>query len=160
MLNQLLLAACAAGAMFGQATALPATAQASSCASGVHIIVARGTTEPQGQGLEAIAVQAILKRIPGSDAVSVVYPASFDIVPSEAAGVRNMTKLVEDYAAACPNSKMVLMGYSQGAQVTGDVVSGGGSITPTGQPSPATPALPASAGQKRKCALWQALCHY
>lgn len=35
-----------------------------------------------------------------------------------------MTRLVTEYAAVCPDSKMVLMGYSQGGQVTLDTLCG------------------------------------
>lgn len=35
-----------------------------------------------------------------------------------------MTKLIEEYVAACPSSKIVLLGYSQGAQVVGDTLCG------------------------------------
>lgn len=35
-----------------------------------------------------------------------------------------MTALVENYVALCPSSKIVLVGYSQGAQVVGDTICG------------------------------------
>ncbi|TVY84417.1 Acetylxylan esterase [Lachnellula suecica] len=35
-----------------------------------------------------------------------------------------MTKLVTDYISSCPDSKIVLMGYSQGAQVVADTLIG------------------------------------
>lgn len=46
--------------------------------------------------------------------VAVDYPATLsDYAASEAQGVEAMQGLLESYAAACPGSKVVLMGYSQ-----------------------------------------------
>jgi hypothetical protein len=90
-----------------------------------HIIVARGSTEPQGEG-ELIQVSDMIEAaVPGSDSVAVVYPAQ--LLPygsSEDAGVRAMTQLITQYVASCPNSRIVLLGYSQGGQIIGDVLGG------------------------------------
>jgi len=112
------------------ASALAAPFQASprqvSCASGVHIIAARGSTEPQGEGPLQNVSSLIEASIPGSDDIAVVYPA--DLVPyesSEEAGVTNMTQEITSYVQQCPNSKIVLLGYSQGGQIVGDILGGG-----------------------------------
>ncbi|KAI3397159.1 hypothetical protein diail_11133 [Diaporthe ilicicola] len=97
------------------------------CVSGnaVHMIVARASLEPPGFGVLANISTRVMQELPGSNAEAVVYPATLDMYPtSEGAGVTAMTQLVNSYAQACPSSKMVLMGYSQGAQVTADVVCG------------------------------------
>lgn len=109
------------------AAAVPASLESrqTTCAAGVHLIVARGTFEPQGHSLQDPIVSAIVNKIPGSDATQVVYPASpIDITGSLASGVANAQQQINDYVAACPSSKIVLMGYSQGAQVIGDSISG------------------------------------
>ncbi|OLN81912.1 Acetylxylan esterase 5 [Colletotrichum chlorophyti] len=91
----------------------------------VHMIVARASTERAGTGIIGEVAKNVQAQIPGSDIVAVDYPASLNpYKPSQKAGVTAMTKLVQDYAKACPQSKMVLMGYSQGAHVTGDVLCG------------------------------------
>ncbi|KAK3937517.1 acetyl xylanesterase [Diplogelasinospora grovesii] len=107
---------------------------------GVHMIVARASTEAPGTGIIGAVANSTAQQLPGSDIVAVDYPATLvDYVQSETAGVTAMTKLVTDYAAACPNSPIVLMGYSQGAQVSADVACG---ASETGFPQ--TQPLPAS----------------
>lgn len=123
------------------AFAAQAACQGGGCTtSGVHIIVARGTEET-GVGKSGIFVEQIFNSLPGSDVVAVEYPASVAIPSSPNAGVKAMLKLVNDYAAACPDSKMVLMGYSQGTQVVASSVSGGGINTSQGGPTAKTPPL-------------------
>lgn len=117
MLSILVLTGLVAGAM----------AQNSSCVTGdaVHMIIARASLEPPGTGVIGGVATQVMQQLPGSDLVPVDYPATLDNYPtSEAQGVKAMTALVMDYANRCPNSKMVLMGYSQGAQVTADVLCG------------------------------------
>lgn len=59
------------------------------------------------------------------DITETPYPAELDpYASSEQAGVGNLTALVRDYAACCPGVPLVLMGYSQGAQVTADFLCG------------------------------------
>ncbi|TDZ33039.1 Acetylxylan esterase 2 [Colletotrichum spinosum] len=107
----------------GASTLVPR--QAAGCATGVHMIVARASTERPGPGIIGGVANRVQSQIPGSDMVSVDYPAQLNpYQPSQRAGVTAMTKLVQDYATQCPQSKMVLMGYSQGAHVTADVLCG------------------------------------
>ncbi|KAL1311485.1 hypothetical protein AAFC00_004426 [Neodothiora populina] len=90
------------------------------------MIVARGSTESPGTGtLLSPLISAVESHLPGSDHVAVDYPASLArYADSVYTGVSNMTKLVQSHVAACPKSKIVLLGYSQGAQVAGDTVCG------------------------------------
>ena len=93
---------------------ITAVSMADNCSSGVHMIVARESLAKPGMGLIGAVAQSVQQQIPGSDIVAVDYPAQLNPqVPSEAAGVAAMSKLVADYVAACPMSKIVLMGYSQ-----------------------------------------------
>jgi hypothetical protein len=113
------------------------------CASGVHMIVARASTEAPGEGIIGAVATHVQQSVPGSDAEAVDYPATLtDYLNSEASGVAAMTKLIQSYVARCPNSKIALLGYSQvfcyaigegyvlmrgqGAQVVGDVLCGTG----------------------------------
>ncbi|KAK2000719.1 cutinase [Colletotrichum falcatum] len=99
--------------------------QTGACATGVHIIVCRASTERPGTGVIGEIATSIQGQIPGSDIEAVDYPAELNPYnPSQEAGVKAMTKMVQDYAARCPETKMVLMGYSQGAHVTADVMCG------------------------------------
>jgi len=114
------------------ALAIPALASPlstrQSCASGVHIIVARASGEQAGQGIIGQVATSITQRVPGSDSVAVNYPATlYNYQNSESAGVTAMTNLVTQYVASCPDAKIVLMGYSQGAQVVADTLIGAGS---------------------------------
>ncbi|KAF3767240.1 family 5 carbohydrate esterase [Cryphonectria parasitica EP155] len=45
-------------------------------------------------------------------------------VPSEFEGFSDLTDMVTTYQTCCPDSKIVLMGYAQSAQVTADFLSG------------------------------------
>ncbi|KAH7001431.1 cutinase [Ilyonectria destructans] len=95
------------------------------CPSGVHVIVSRASQEAPGPGIMGQVASKVLERIPGSDMESLDYPALLDpYVPSQTAGVANLTKLIQQYSEKCPRTKMVLMGYSQGAHVTSDVLCG------------------------------------
>lgn len=109
------------------AAAQTTNSSSQACVSGnaVHMIVARASLEPPGFGVLQNISTRVIEQLPGSNAEAVVYPATLDgYQGSEGQGVTAMTQLVNNYAQACPNSKMVLMGYSQGAQVTADTVCG------------------------------------
>ncbi|GAB7326341.1 hypothetical protein MBLNU13_g10381t2 [Cladosporium sp. NU13] len=54
-----------------------------------------------------------------------------------AAGHKQMTA----YAEKCPNSKIILAGYSQGGQIAGDILGGGGGVSFNGCLQPDTPAM-------------------
>lgn len=129
------------------------TVSSSNCTTtGVHMIVARASTESPGiGGLLAPVVAGIEEYLPGSDSVGVDYPAllssyaaSISIGVSSTffrhglspclcspakhlmrlTAVTDTTKLIEEYVKSCPSSKIVLLGYSQGAQVIGDTICG------------------------------------
>jgi len=94
----------------------------------VHVISVRASGEPPGEGiigLVASAIQASTTKTVSRD--SVKYPATLnDYLTSSAAGVVALKKQLEDQVEKCPGQKIVLLGYSQGAQIVGDVLSGGG----------------------------------
>ncbi|KAJ5334418.1 hypothetical protein MYU51_019509 [Penicillium brevicompactum] len=89
-------------------------------------MLARGTTENY-PGLLGTLTNKILDAIPGSDYENIIYPATQEgSTPSYGEGIRNGTAQLKRYASVCPNSKIVLFGYSQGAMVVGDMLAGGG----------------------------------
>ncbi|MES9538301.1 cutinase family protein [Actinomadura sp. NPDC000600] len=101
--------------------ALSAPAQAADCKP-VSIVSARGTFEPQsGSWLQKPIGDKIAAALPGrTKYTELEYPAAPNFDTSPEAGVTALVKLLNDEAAACPDQRYVLIGYSQGAQVTGD----------------------------------------
>jgi cutinase len=86
----------------------------------VEVTFARATTEPQGVGAVGHQFIDALRPQVGGRSVGVYavnYPASDDFVPSVNAGTSDANAHVTSMIANCPNTKMVLGGYSQGALV-------------------------------------------
>ena len=113
------------------ALAAPLLESRQGCPSGVHIIAARGSTEAPGEGKLQELSDDIGAQIPGSTNEAVIYPAT--LLPyesSEETGVTDMTQLITNFVAKCPSAQIILTGFSQGAQIVGDVL-GGGSFTGT-----------------------------
>ena len=107
-----------AGALPIALIALP-TAGAAPCPD-VEIVFARGTTEPPGVGGIGQAFVDSLRSQVGGRSVGVYavnYPASNDFGTSTPAGRDDTSAHVQYMAANCPNTRMVLGGYSQGAAV-------------------------------------------
>ncbi|RAY12816.1 cutinase [Actinomadura craniellae] len=108
-----------AGTLAGVAFAAPA--QAAECKP-VSIISARGTFEPQsGSWLQKPVGDQIAAALPGQTKYTELpYPAAPNFDTSPAAGVTALVSLLNSEAVACPDQRYILIGYSQGAQVTGD----------------------------------------
>ncbi|MCZ8382717.1 cutinase family protein [Mycobacterium sp. CPCC 205372] len=111
----------------------------------VEAVFARGTFEAPGVGATGQAfVDALDARLPGRsvEAYGVDYPASLDF-QAAVGGVADTAAKVEAIAATCPDTRIVLGGYSQGAAVaaytTADSVPAG-VVLPSGLTGP----LPAS----------------
>ena len=112
------------GALVATAWTLPIallmpTAAAEPCPD-VEIVFARGTTEPPGVGGVGQAfVDALGSQLPGRSVgvYAVNYPASNDFDNSTPAGANDASAHIQSMAAHCPNTRMVLGGYSQGAGV-------------------------------------------
>lgn len=116
------------------------TAAAAACPD-IDVVFARGTTEPPGVGRVGQAFVDALRDEVGTETVDVYavnYPASTDF-PTGVQGVVDGSTHVATVAATCPNTKLVLGGYSQGAAVmgfvTGDAVPAGYRVPP-GTPLP------------------------
>ena len=92
----------------------------------VHIFIARGSSEPY-PGRQGALATAICSGLSSCGYEDITYPAAFDpYCDSVQAGVVNGKAAITAYATRCPNAKLVLTGYSQGAQVVGDILGGGG----------------------------------
>nr|WP_313958268.1 cutinase family protein [Mycobacterium simulans] len=123
------------------ASAIPSPPPNPACAD-VEVVFARGTGEPPGVGETGEAfVNSLRSKIgPKSMAVYAVdYPATTDF-PTAIDGVNNAGMHIEQTAANCPKTKMVLGGFSQGAAVIGYVTS---AAIPDGAPEDAPRPMPA-----------------
>ncbi|APE18159.1 cutinase family protein [Mycolicibacterium pallens] len=118
----------------------PPAAHAATCPD-IEVVFARGTTEPPGIGRTGQAFVDALRRDLGTKTVGVYavnYPASTDF-PTGVQGVVDGSTHVAATAASCPNTKLVLGGYSQGAAVVGFVTADAipaGYAVPPGTPLP------------------------
>jgi cutinase len=96
-----------------------APASAAPCPD-IEVTFARATTEPPGVGVVGQEFIDALRSQVGGRSVGVYpvnYPASEDFVPSVNAGTSDASAHVQSMIANCPNTKLVLGGYSQGALV-------------------------------------------
>jgi cutinase len=86
----------------------------------VEVTFARATTEPPGVGVVGQEFIDSLRSQVGGKSIAVYpvnYPASDDFAPSVNAGTSDANAHVQSMIANCPNTKIVLGGYSQGALV-------------------------------------------
>jgi len=91
----------------------------------VEVVFARGTFEPPGVGGVGQAfVDSLRGQLGGKsiDVYPVDYPASLDFATA-ADGVIDASNKVRDMADSCPETKMVLGGFSQGAAVIGYITT-------------------------------------
>jgi hypothetical protein len=141
----------AAGAALEAAPALAVASSNSPCAS-VNLIVARASTEAPGDGAIGALAEEIRKGVKATvSQQAVVYPAALTpYEPSVTAGDAAIKKQLEEEVAKCPGQKIVLLGYSQGAQIVGDALGGGGgNAKDLGEgDGPATPPAAAFATEK------------
>ena len=100
--------------------------QARSCPE-IQIFGARETTTPQGFGSAITLIDLVKKRFPGAQAEEIVYPAAGgdDYSRSAGAGILAVVKQTSAFAAVCPDSIIIMHGYSQGAQIMDDAFCGG-----------------------------------
>ncbi|MGB5111085.1 MAG: cutinase family protein [Mycobacterium sp.] len=127
----------AAAAVFVAAGSVAVAGQASAAeCPDVQLVFARGTFEAPGVGGTGQAfVDALRAKTAGKsvDVYPVNYPASLNFATA-ADGVIDAGNKVRDTVAACPDSKIVLGGFSQGAAVaayiTADAVPEGFALPP------------------------------
>jgi cutinase len=112
-------AVAAAACSLSLSAATAPVAEAAPCPD-VEVVFARGTTEPPGVGgIGQAFVDSVRSQLGGRSVgvYAVNYPASNDFSRSAPAGGDDMSAHVQAMAANCPNTRMVLGGYSQGAAV-------------------------------------------
>jgi hypothetical protein len=134
------------GAAIAGATLLSAPAASAQPCPDVEVVFARGTNEPPGVGGIGQAFVDSLRSQVGPRSVGVypiAYLASSDFGGGVAFagtvidGIRDAGAHIETMAANCPNTRIVLGGFSQGAVVAGFVTA---DVVPDGVPVSAVPA--------------------
>lgn len=125
-LTRLSLAISVAGGVLSAPAALPAPTltlpTASAACPDAEVIFARGREEAPGVGaVGQTLINDIQKRLPHTSigAYGVNYPADVDVT----SGSNDMSAHVQSMAASCPNTKLVLGGYSLGAAAADVVVA-------------------------------------
>ncbi|WP_338784972.1 cutinase family protein [Streptomyces sp. DG1A-41] len=145
---RLCLAALSLAGGAGLATLSAPPAAAAAC-SDVEVVAARGTFEPGTLGFIVgdPVYSALKKKVTGKSLSSyaVDYPANLSLT-SAAQGNRDLVNHVQSQAAACPNQRFVLVGYSQGANVVDNSIGISSAGAVVGSPIVAT--LPASVEPK------------
>jgi cutinase len=118
--SRILGAAVLAWAMLSTPVDIPSAA-AEPCPDS-EVVFARGTGEPPGVGGVGQAFIDSVKSQSAGHSVGVYpvnYPATDDYRNSAIAGAHDASAHVETVVANCPDTKIVLGGYSQGASVMG-----------------------------------------
>lgn len=87
----------------------------------IHVFGARETTASAGYGSSSTVVNEVLQAYPGSTAEAINYPAcggqascgSVSYSNSVAQGIAAVASAVNSFNGECPQSQIVLVGYSQ-----------------------------------------------
>lgn len=137
------LAGAAAGLAALLATPVGVPAASAAACPDVEAVFARGTFAPQGLGgIGDDFANALRAKIGGKslNVYAVVYPASTNF-PTAVEGIRDASNHIKDVVAKCPQTKLVLAGYSQGAAVMGFVTNNAvpSGIDPDDVPQPMPP---------------------
>lgn len=112
------------------------TSSSEACAN-LHIIVVRASDEIPSQGVIGTLATLITTANPGSSVEWIPYPATLtNYDTSSYNGTITTTEHLMNYTETCKNAQVVLLGYSQGAQVVGDVMCGGGGAFGLGPSTP------------------------
>lgn len=127
------LSAAAATACTAASTAASTAAPRASGCAAVNLIVARASTEAAGEGVtQRLATQIVNRSKQTVSQEAVVYPATLsNYVSSESRGVSDAELELTTAVRNCPNQKEVLLGYSQGAEVSMDVFTGNSEVSGT-----------------------------
>jgi len=106
----------------------------------VHVYGARETTVPQGYGTSQGLVNMVTQAYSGATAEAIVYPAcggqsncgGVSYENSASQGTSAVVRAVTSFNQKCPDTKIVLIGYSQGGQIMDNAMCGGAGATLTG----------------------------
>ncbi|VEG53033.1 cutinase [Mycolicibacterium aurum] len=124
MLRTAIAASYAVAALTVAGLPVAAPAAAAPDCHDIEVVFARGTDEPAGLGVVGKSLVDTLRPMVKGKSIgtyAVKYPATWDFT-QVAAGANDASRRIQNIAATCPDSKIVLGGYSQGAAVI-DVVT-------------------------------------
>ncbi|KAL4958667.1 cutinase [Aspergillus stella-maris] len=113
--------------------ALISQAIAQSCPE-IHVFGARETSVSASFGSSATVVNAILSAYSGATLEAINYPAcggqsscgGVSYSASVSAGIDAVESAVNSFNTQCPDTKLVLVGYSQGSEIFDAALCGGG----------------------------------
>jgi predicted esterase len=119
-------------AVLTSAALLPGAAlaqQTTNECSSVHIFLAKGNNEPY-PGRQGALIPAICAGVEGCDYEDVQWQNMLEDEYCGAVeeGAANGAAQIKAYNKKCPDTKLVLSGYSQGGHVMGDILGGGGGV--------------------------------
>jgi cutinase len=146
--RRIALVICAALATSWGLVVGPAPAASAQPCPDIEIVFARGTSESPGVGgIGQAFVDSLRSQVGGREVAvyPVNYPAASDFnnriefARTVVDGIRDAGTRVESMAANCPNTRMVLGGFSQGAVVAGYVTA---AVIPEGIPPEFRPFIP------------------
>ncbi|KAI3395753.1 hypothetical protein diail_922 [Diaporthe ilicicola] len=126
-----LILACAAHAkdtLIARDDSDPYTEPSTDCHD-IHIFLARGNNEVAGAATrQSYVVQAVCdgRDSCGWEDIDYDNPLDNEYAVACHEGAVNGLEQIRSYGEDCPDSKLVLTGYSQGAHVVGDILGGGG----------------------------------
>ncbi|KAH6631208.1 cutinase [Chaetomium tenue] len=134
------VSAVAVPVLAGLASASPVDVEARQSCPGVHIFGARETTAPAGYGTSEGLVNMVKQAYSGATSEAINYPAcggqsqcggvSYDQSASQ--GTSAVVSAVTSFNQRCPDTKIVLIGYSQGGQIMDNALCGGAGATLSG----------------------------
>lgn len=129
-----LLAAASVIALAATPIPIPALIPAASAACpDAEVVFARGREEPPGVGAVG---DAFVNSLRGKTRMSVgVYAVNYPANITTGSGANDMSAHVQFMAGSCPNTRIVLGGYSLGAEVA-DLVTGGRTLFSFTNPLP------------------------
>lgn len=112
--------------LVGQALAAEAKAEKRQSCPEIHVFGARETSVSPGFGSSATVVDAVLSAYSGATSEAIDYPAcggqascgSISYGESVAAGIDAAASAVNSFNTQCPDTKLVLVGYSQVSVLT------------------------------------------
>ncbi|CAI7662759.1 unnamed protein product [Penicillium viridicatum] len=99
------------------------------CATGVHAIIARGQGGGDDLNVMSTLSDLILKQIPGSTTLGLPYDhgnvlTDYAKLHAVHDGAVLMQQFMQEYSESCPQTKIVVVGYSMGAVLMMDSLCG------------------------------------
>lgn len=91
----------------------------------MHLFLARGNGEAYPGRVGAIS-DSVCNGLPSCDYENIDFVSTQDYCDQAADGASAGIAQIGAYSKRCPSSKLVLAGYSLGAQIVGDILGGGG----------------------------------